>query len=135
MLILVKTRRGALVNQVMVDGQRLVIGRNAEVGLRLNGWKVSGEHAEIHQDNGRYFLRDMGSRTGTQVGGEKVREFGPLEKGHRIEIGDYVLEILQSEAVEQARPAQAPDPIAPVEDPPAEVTERAELGIAQAAES
>jgi pilus assembly protein CpaF len=135
MLILVKTRRGALVNQVMVDGPRLVIGRNAEVGLRLNGWKVSGDHAEIHQDNGRYFLRDMGSRTGTLVGGEKVREFGPLEKGHRIEIGDYLLEILQAEPAGQAQAPQAPDPIAPVEQLPAAVTERAETNEQPAAES
>jgi pilus assembly protein CpaF len=116
MQILVKTRRGVLVSQLMVDSEELVIGRNAEAGLRLNGWKVSVDHAAIYRDDARFFVRDRGSRTGTFVDGEKVTEFGPLSKGNRIGIGDYLIEVAHVESAvrESVSPAGVADP-APVE--------------------
>ncbi len=96
MQIVVRTRRGALVGRVMVDRERLVIGRDAEAGLRLNGWKVSAEHAAIQQADAQFFVRDLGSRTGTFVDGKKVADFGPLLKGHQIGIGDYNIEVMDA---------------------------------------
>lgn len=98
MQIVIKTRRGVFVNRMMVDRDRLVIGRGTGAELRLNGWKVSSEHAEIHRLETKFFVRDTGSRTGTFVDGEKIGNFGPLRVGQNISIGDYCIEILDTGA-------------------------------------
>ncbi len=116
MQIVVKTRRGAFVSRVMVDREQLIIGRSAEAGLRLNGWKVSAEHAAIHREEAQFFLRDMGSRTGTFVDGEKVMDFGPLRKGHQIGIGDYCIEIMAADGREASDPDSSVAPSMPVSE-------------------
>jgi phosphoserine phosphatase RsbU/P len=62
------------------------IGRRETNDLRLAGSEVSRDHAEITIDNGRYLLRDKGSRYGTYVNGDQVTE-RTLAHGDRIRLG------------------------------------------------
>ena len=71
---------------VPITGSPFTIGRRETNDLRLGGSEVSREHAEITQDNGRYFLKDKESRYGTFVNGEPVTDC-ELRPGDRIRLG------------------------------------------------
>ena len=71
---------------VVLDRAQFLIGRRTAADLQIVSTDVSREHAEIVQDDGRYLLRDRGSRYGTFVNGEQVTE-RVLEHGDRIRLG------------------------------------------------
>ncbi len=71
---------------VVIDKPSFSIGRRSSNDLHLTGTDVSREHAEIVHVDGRYVLRDRGSRSGTMVNGSRVTE-RPLSHGDRIRIG------------------------------------------------
>jgi sigma-B regulation protein RsbU (phosphoserine phosphatase) len=71
---------------VVLDRPQFLIGRRTAADLQIVSTDVSREHAEIVQDEGRYLLRDRGSRYGTFVNGEQITE-RVLEHGDRIRLG------------------------------------------------
>ena len=71
---------------VVLDRPQFLIGRRTAADLQIVSTDVSREHAEIVQDEGRYLLRDRGSRYGTFVNGEQVTE-RVLAHGDRIRLG------------------------------------------------
>jgi sigma-B regulation protein RsbU (phosphoserine phosphatase) len=71
---------------VVLDRPLFLIGRRTAADLQIVSTDVSREHAEIAQEEGRFLLRDRGSRYGTFVNGEQVTE-RVLEHGDRIRLG------------------------------------------------
>lgn len=71
---------------VALDKAIFSIGRRSSADLQVVATDVSREHAEIACVDGVYILRDRGSRYGTFVNGEPVRE-RPLSHGDRIRLG------------------------------------------------
>jgi serine phosphatase RsbU (regulator of sigma subunit) len=71
---------------VVLDRPLFMIGRRTSADLQIVSTDVSREHAEIAQEDGRYTLRDRGSRYGTFVNGEQVTE-RVLQAGDRIRLG------------------------------------------------
>jgi phosphoserine phosphatase RsbU/P len=72
---------------VIIDKPVFRIGRKSESDLRSVGTDVSREHAEIVRlDDGRFVLKDRGSRCGTFVNGEQVTE-RPLRHRDKIRLG------------------------------------------------
>src|SRR4051812_37082130 len=72
-------------------GQQVIIGRAPECGLRLEGGTVSRQHAEVFRDPfGRWWVRDLGSRNGVKVNGERVSE-RVLQPGSSFQLGGYRL--------------------------------------------
>ncbi|MBI2956314.1 MAG: SpoIIE family protein phosphatase [Acidobacteria bacterium] len=76
------SRRALLLNCRTVS-----IGRHASNDLALRDNRISRQHAVIRQQNGCYVVEDCGSRHGTLVNGEPVREARRLENNDRIEFG------------------------------------------------
>jgi len=67
------------------------IGRNDLNDIPLSDPSVSRFHAAIFRDDeGNCFLQDLGSRNNTYVN-KKRRDYGTLNEGDSIEIGDYPL--------------------------------------------
>src|SRR4029079_5519838 len=62
------------------------IGRRSENDLSLTGGDISKVHAEIAEANGRYLVRDKGSRYGTFVNGKPATE-QTLNHGGRMTMG------------------------------------------------
>jgi sigma-B regulation protein RsbU (phosphoserine phosphatase) len=71
---------------VVLDRPLFMIGRRTSADLQIVSTDVSREHAEIAHEDGRYLLRDRGSRYGTFVNGEQVTE-RVLQPGDRIRLG------------------------------------------------
>jgi sigma-B regulation protein RsbU (phosphoserine phosphatase) len=72
---------------VIIDKAVFRIGRKSESDLRSVGTDVSREHAEIVRlDDGRFVLKDRGSRCGTFVNDEQVTE-RPLRHRDKIRLG------------------------------------------------
>ncbi len=83
---------------MVVLGARHMIGRSAAADTRLRTPAVSGDHALITWDDGRWTLRDLGSRNGTFLadrrldGGERAELLaGALVRfGARVEVWEVV---------------------------------------------
>jgi pSer/pThr/pTyr-binding forkhead associated (FHA) protein len=64
----------------------VTIGRGDEADLPIADRWVSRRHCEIFERDGSLVVRDLGSRHGTEVNGERIAE-QPLWPGDRIRIG------------------------------------------------
>lgn len=63
------------ITRIELDTSPVVIGRQAGVGVRINDRTVSRQHAELYRDPfDRWWIRDLGSRNGTTVNGQRIRE-------------------------------------------------------------
>jgi S1-C subfamily serine protease len=67
------------------------VGRSPDAGLRLDPEEdlaSSSSHARLEWSEGRWWLRDLESRNGTFVDGERVGAAAPLRDGSRIRLGE-----------------------------------------------
>jgi pSer/pThr/pTyr-binding forkhead associated (FHA) protein len=80
------------------------IGRTKSCQICLNDPKVSREHAQIVQEDGRYVLKNL-SQYGTRVNSHLVKESCPLEYGDRIYFGERyaILFMEDGEAIDAER--------------------------------
>ena len=108
----VETNRGTRVADVYCAGDTCSIGKHPDNLITLHGWNVEKIHARLVKNAEGLFLYDLGSRTGTRVNGEKVREFGPLSDSDIIEIHDYRIKV-KSNRVRSQIPATQPPMAAP----------------------
>ncbi|HEY3319701.1 MAG TPA: FHA domain-containing protein [Planctomycetota bacterium] len=79
-----------------------VIGRAPECKLRVNGDEVSDRHAELACRSGQWFIRDLGSRSGTKLNGKVIAEAARLEHGDVLKIGDqsFIATVMASNSME-----------------------------------
>jgi transcriptional regulator with GAF, ATPase, and Fis domain len=85
----------------ILNKERLVIGReDADITLPVGA--VSRVHAEVKYEDGRWVLRDLGSRNGTLVDGTRIRAVA-LEPAAEIRIGDAILKFVDGHAEAFAR--------------------------------
>lgn len=89
-----------VINQhwILWDGQEValnegvhVIGRDADVGIRLASPKVSRHHAQIVIAGDTATLEDLASKNGTHVRGKVITTRTPLVDGDQIRIGVFEL--------------------------------------------
>lgn len=72
---------------VPLGAEELTIGRRAELNsLPIPDSRVSGQHARIYQQHGRYVIEDRGSKNGTFVNGRRLAAHDP----HPIKHGDVI---------------------------------------------
>jgi len=71
----------------------VVVGRGANNGIALQGWKVARVHAEIHQLGNGFKLVDRGSLSGTWVNSQRIVEYGPLTDTDEVVICGFKLKV------------------------------------------
>jgi pilus assembly protein CpaF len=72
---------------------RCVIGKDGSSDVKLTGWRVSKQHAEIFVSNDNIYIRDLNSSFGTFVNAKRVNTFGPLAPKDEIKVGDFAIHV------------------------------------------
>jgi serine phosphatase RsbU (regulator of sigma subunit)/pSer/pThr/pTyr-binding forkhead associated (FHA) protein len=91
-------------SSVKVDGERIVLGRNADCTVVLNDPAVSREHAVIKKIQGKFYIEDLKSRNGTFLNGKEVKTRTQLKDKDRVKICDCLMAFY-----EQAPPEDSTD--------------------------
>ena len=73
-------------SSLVLDRLPAVLGRDAHVDVHLDDQCVSRVHCEVSDLNGTLVVRDLGSKHGTYVNGEKVTQ-ASLLPGDRLMVG------------------------------------------------
>jgi len=71
---------------VNINPPRFTVGRSSMNDLVLGQMGISRSHAAVVNQNGEYWLRDLGSKHGTYVNGIRVEETR-LTNGDRVQLG------------------------------------------------
>lgn len=83
--------KGGKQGRIDLTAERLLMGRNPECGLVLDTGAVSRHHAEVVRRDDTYFIKDLQSRNGTYVNGNRITNPIPLTDNARIKICEYLL--------------------------------------------
>ncbi|MBE5039540.1 FHA domain-containing protein [Ructibacterium gallinarum] len=75
-----------LKNRYMIYGEA-VIGRSKTCDIVLREKYVSNQHVRIWFEKGEWYLEDLGSRNGTEVNGQRIRQRVMLDPQDEISIG------------------------------------------------
>lgn len=86
--------------------ERLTIGRAPTNQIVVPDPKCSRHHCELFLSGGEWVLRDLDSKNGVLIDGQRVRSDWPLEFGQEIEIGECTLRFTRPTAEEAAREPQ-----------------------------
>lgn len=81
-----------LVQTQKIDKEKITIGRERDNDIYINNLAISRHHAEITNDGGKLFLKDLESSNGTYLNGVKIN-YAEIRSGDAISIGKYILSI------------------------------------------
>lgn len=84
--------------------ERFAIGQDRRNQLVLGDPGISAFHAEILQQDGRYYLRDCDSASGTFVNDERISGQYQLRSRDRVRLGNVELLLLEPSKTPAARP-------------------------------
>jgi pSer/pThr/pTyr-binding forkhead associated (FHA) protein len=85
--------------EIAVPGPEFLVGRAPECKLRPNSDMVSRRHCMIKIADGKATVRDLGSRNGTLVNGQKIAAEQELRTGDKVKIGPLEFEVHLSTSV------------------------------------
>lgn len=88
--------------RVPLGSGRFIIGRGADVHVRLTSRCVSRQHAVLTVMADHITLEDRSSRNGVFINGNPIDRAVPVREGDVIQIGDEVLRIERVDATEPA---------------------------------
>jgi hypothetical protein len=100
-----------------LEGDQLIIGRDAVNAVAINDAEVSRKHTRLTFQGGKYVIEDLGSTNGTFVNGQRLVSSTVLKPGDVVSLGEQIVlmyEGLSSDAGatmigrKAARPAPAP---------------------------
>ncbi|WP_374490628.1 FHA domain-containing protein [Zoogloea sp.] len=122
---LILSMDGLVLKEVVLDKQRVTIGRKPHNDIQIDNLAISGDHAVIVTILDDAFLEDLNSTNGTYVNGQPVKKH-VLQNGDLIELGKYRVKYFSdtpqsshdaSDAVAFGSPADSP--VAPAIPEPA----------------
>ena len=90
---LILSLEGSVIREVVLDKERMTIGRKPQNDVQIENLAVSGEHACIVTILNDSFLEDLGSTNGTLVNGNSIKKH-ILQNNDVIEIGKYKLKYI-----------------------------------------
>lgn len=96
-------------SSVKIDGERIVLGRNADCTVVLNEPAVSREHAVIRKIQGKFYIEDLKSRNGTYLNSKEVKTRTLLKDKDRIKICDNLLAFYEQVPTEESTDEPEPD--------------------------
>jgi pSer/pThr/pTyr-binding forkhead associated (FHA) protein len=98
--------------EIPLKKDKFLIGRAKECSLRAGSEAISRRHcAFVRKDDGRWTVRDLGSRNGTYVNDTRIGEEVALAVGDEVRVGPLKFRI----ATVEAKPSAAPQASSPAE--------------------
>lgn len=104
-----------------LEGDQLIIGRDAVNAVAINDAEVSRKHARMTFQGGKYVLEDLGSTNGTFVNGQRLVSSTVLKSGDVVSLGEQIVLMYEGLSADAgatmigrkaARPAAAAAPVA-----------------------
>ena len=80
--------------EIPIRKEVLTLGRSTESDIQIHDSLISRIHCKLEWDNGKWYLRDMGSTNGTWMVGRKVDKRVPLPLKTSIRIGNTIFELI-----------------------------------------
>lgn len=90
---LILSMDGLVLREIVLDRERISIGRKGTNEIQIEDMAISGEHARITTILGDAFLEDLDSTNGTNVNGKPVTR-RVLSDGDVVDLGKYRLKFL-----------------------------------------
>ncbi|MCH7729270.1 MAG: SpoIIE family protein phosphatase [Planctomycetes bacterium] len=94
-------------NEIKLSEGITLIGRHPDSTVQIANATVSGKHAQIVVDGGNGMLEDMGSRNGTFVNEQQIKQQIKLKHGDRIEFGKATARYIESPKAASLTDAEA----------------------------
>lgn len=91
----------ALLNEYLLDQERITIGRRPTNDVQIDNLAVSGEHAAIVKLGNDFYIEDLASTNGTLVNSTPVKKH-LLQHDDVVEFGKYQLKYINESAVNNA---------------------------------
>ena len=96
MLRIILKFNSTVINELKIDQDEIIIGRDPDNDVQIDNVSVSREHAKIKRDSKSYLIEDLNSTNGTFVNGKKInKKF--LKKEDEISIGKHSLQVILEE--------------------------------------
>lgn len=95
--------------EVAVLGGTFVIGRADGCHLRAKSDAISRRHCELVIEGGNVLVRDLQSRNGTFVNGERIKDDCPVNSGDTIAVGPLQFELVVDHALGGAKRPKVKD--------------------------
>ena len=89
----------------------VLIGRRSQCDIVLSFPNVSAQHCQLELTNGFWFVRDLNSRNGIKVNGERCDTHW-LQPGDEVSIAKHAFEIQYQPAADAPPPQDEQDPLA-----------------------
>jgi predicted component of type VI protein secretion system len=74
-----------------LEGDQLIIGRDAVNAVAINDAEVSRKHARLTFQGGKYVIGDLGSTNGTFVNGQRLVSSTVLKSGDVVSLGEQIV--------------------------------------------
>lgn len=71
----------------------MTVGRDERCAVRLNTHEVSREHCTLRVDGDQIHVKDLGSRNGTFINDQEVKEESPLKSGDILRVGPMLFQM------------------------------------------
>jgi pSer/pThr/pTyr-binding forkhead associated (FHA) protein len=81
----------------------VTLGRSSYSSIVIENPLASRDHAAVRVVSGKLEVRDLGSKNGTVVNGQRIAQPYLLEVGDRVKIGTDVIDVVRVEAGDPVR--------------------------------
>ena len=94
-----------------------IVGRRHDCDLYIPLMRVSRRHCELNLNSDTVKVRDLGSRNGTFVNGEKINGETPIRAGDYLQVGPLVFQLQIDGTPEKPAPPKKSERKAAPEEP------------------
>ena len=100
-----------------LEGEEIIVGRDAISGVAINDAEVSRKHARLSLQGSAYVIQDLGSTNGTFVNSQRIATTQVLNPGDTVSFGENI--VLQYDVAFDSNATMVASPKTPVTAIPA----------------